>query len=128
MCFKFSIFHYIVYEMKFFIFAVFHFPCNFGADKTRLFYIGLRGELLQNFRDRVYIWIWASLGCYHKKTSTKVDVSLFMYKQVCYTTTLLLYLYLYHYIVLWFKNHKYDCILYKLRWLVFTTKTHKNHG
>jgi len=34
---------------------VLHFPENFGAEKTRIFYVGLRGEFQQNFRDKVTI-------------------------------------------------------------------------
>lgn len=32
---------------------ILHFPENFGAEQTRILYIGLRGEFQQNFRDKV---------------------------------------------------------------------------
>ena len=30
-----------------------HFPTNFGGDTTRIYYIGLRGEFLRPFHDKV---------------------------------------------------------------------------
>lgn len=32
-----------------------HFPCNFGSDKTRIYYIGLRGEYTSTYRHGVTI-------------------------------------------------------------------------
>lgn len=30
-----------------------HFPLNFGSDRTRIYYIGLRGEYVSSFRGKV---------------------------------------------------------------------------
>lgn len=44
-----------------------HFPTNFGEDKTRIYYIGLRGEYIADIRQQVSSEISAYILLLHIK-------------------------------------------------------------